>query len=136
MNKLIFTTLLATLALTGCAKEASFDSVEQSRSVAKQNANYNAKAYRGSNPQYQGWGIVSDGDSTISPKCVQGDGWATLFFTNPQNPANKVKIKCSTYSGNIACLPASEFVKKEAYNAQEGSCNKDVPNPIKKINES
>lgn len=131
MKKTIIYLTLA-LALTACGeKDASFDTVEQMRTIAKDNSKSNAIIFRSERPDYQGWKVIQNGDSTISPSCPQGDGWASLEYLNPES-GKKVKIKCSTYSAGIGCLLAKDFATKD-YAKQEGSCNKDVPMPLPKI---
>lgn len=128
MKKLM---LITAITLASCAQEkASFETIEKNRKTAIENAEFNAKQFRLKNPNFQQWGLISDGDSTISPTCPQGDGWATLSLVG--NDGRTVKIKCSTYSPNIQCLTAADF-KTKSYAAQDGICNRDVPNPLPKI---
>jgi len=94
---------------------------------------YNAQKWRTTVPQYKDWSIEGRGDSTQSPTCPQGDGWATMDFINP-NMTTKASVKCSTVSGNIGCLEANDF-KGKAYASEDGVCqatNK-VPFPLPKI---
>lgn len=126
-----FLILALTFLAIGCGEEASFETQEKNRKTAIENAEYNAKAFRLKNPFYQQWGLITDGDSTISKDCAQGDGWATLQFVSP-DLKRKVKIKCSTVSPSIACMLASDF-KTKSYASQDGNCNADIPNPLPKI---
>lgn len=127
--------MFATLALTACTpKEVSFDTLETARKQAKENAEYNAKAWRAQTPAYAQLGIISRGDSTQSPKCPQGDGWATIDLVNPNNPGQKLTLKCSTVSDSVGCREANDF-KASPFANEEGSCQatSKVPHPLPKI---
>jgi type II secretory pathway pseudopilin PulG len=124
---------------SGCAPEkkpqVAFETVEQARAQARDNAGYNAQMYRANSPQYQTYNVQNNGDSSQSNECPQGDGWASLKLVNPNNVKDIVNIKCSTVSGGIGCLLADEFKSKPAYSGDEGNCqptNK-VPFPLPKI---
>jgi hypothetical protein len=126
---------LAVLALAACGKkeEVSFNSLEEAKGTARENALWNAQKYRQENVLYKGWDIIGRGDSTQMPNCPQGDGWATMDFVNPDK-TTLVKIKCSTVSANTACLEDSDF-KTKSYASEDGHCqatNK-VPYPLPKI---
>ena len=123
------------MALTACGKTTvSFDTLETNRGNAKENAAYNAQKFRADSPQYANFAIEAQGDSTQSPDCPQGDGWASVRLVDKTNPAIKVALKCSTVSGTIGCVLASDFEKK-AYAAEDGRCQavEKVPFPIPKI---
>lgn len=126
---------IAAMALTACGKTTvSFDTLETNRGNAKENAAYNAQKFRADSPQYANFAIEAQGDSTQSPDCPQGDGWASVRLVDKTNPAIKVALKCSTVSGTIGCVLASDFEKK-AYAAEDGRCQavEKVPFPIPKI---
>lgn len=131
---LLIVLTIAALMVTGCSdgNKASFETQEQMRKIAIDNASYNAKQFQMRNPLYAGWGLISDGDSTIGPDCPQGDGWATLFLIDPNDQKKRQKIKCSTVSGSIACLEAEKFAKKR-YASEENTCNRTISIPLKKI---
>lgn len=125
------TLILTALLLAACSSEkASFETQEQARKRAIENAEFNAKSWRAKNPIYQQHGLISDGDSSITPTCPQGDGWATLELVSPRG--KRTKIKCSTVSASIGCMEATKF-KTKAYAEQDGTCNKDIPFPLPKI---
>ena len=129
---------VAVLSLVGCMEkpqEVSFDTVEQARAQARENAAYNAQTYRANSPQYQAYNVQNNGDSTQSNACPQGDGWASLKLVNPSNVNVIVKIKCSTVSAGIGCLTDEEFKTKPTYSQEDGQCqpiNK-VPFPLPKV---
>lgn len=130
--------LFALAALAGCdsKKEVSFDTLETARAQAKANAEFNAKAYRAENPRFDSHQIVSHGDSSQTPECPQGDGWASLTIMKVINKeVDKYKIKCSTVSPTIGCYLEDDFKKKANLASDEGVCqplNK-VPFPLPKI---
>lgn len=134
MKKLI---LVLILALLGCAEdkkpEVSFDTLETARNQARDNAKWNAQNFRQGDPRITGWDMVIRGDSTQSPECPQGDGWASVDFIKPDK-AVTFKAKCSTVSAAVGCVADEEF-KGKSYGQDDGHCqnvNK-VPFPFRKI---
>ena len=122
-------------SLAACGKdEVSFDTLETNRANAKANAEYNALGFRAGSAQYANYSLEVQGDSTQSPTCPQGDGWASAKMVAKDNPAIKVALKCSTVSGTVGCMTADDFTKKP-YAADDGSCQavSKVPFPIPKI---
>jgi len=131
----IFLVALAVVAFSACSKnEASFDTTELNRATAKANAEYNAKKFRSEITQYAGWSLETQGDSTQSSSCPQGDGWASAKLVSKENPAVKAGLKCSTVSGTVGCLTDTDFAKK-TYASDDGQCQPvtKVPFPIPKI---
>lgn len=132
MRKFTTTTLLAIVAaLTACGKpEVSFDTLETARVQAKANAEFNAQNFRAANPQFTGYSIVMQGDSSQVPDCPQGDGWASGYLVDRANVSLRVPIKCSTVSGGIGCLLQADFEKKP-YASDDGRCQPTtkVPHP-------
>ena len=128
----LVTMLMAfTLTLVGCGgDEVSWNTQETQRSIAIENSEYNARNFRTKNTKYSGFNIMGRGDSTISKKCANGDGWASVDLVPAEG--RNVPLKCSTASANIGCLLKSDFEKK-IYATQEGRCNKDLPVPMPKI---
>lgn len=121
-------------ALVGCsAKEVAFDTLETARKQAKDNAEFNARKWRADTKTWAGSNIISRGDSTQSPACPQGDGWASLDLVN-ENGQPQVKLKCSTVSDSVGCLEANDF-KTKPYANEDGQCQptSKVPHPIPKI---
>jgi hypothetical protein len=125
---------LAAAMLSACgAKDVSFDTLEQARSQARDNATYNAQAYRQNDPRVRDWSIISNGDSTQTPDCPQGDGWASVKIVSPDNK-NTYPLKCSTVSVAVGCMPDTDF-KGKIYANDDGHCQpvSKVPFPIKKL---
>lgn len=127
--------IAAALFLAACgSKDVSFDTLETNRSNAKANAEYNAQKFRAESPQYANAALEVQGDSTQAPSCPQGDGWASAKLVDKTNPAAKLALKCSTVSGTVGCLLASDFQTKP-YASDDGKCQdvSKVPFPIPKI---
>lgn len=122
---------LLVLLLVGCSGEQhSFDTVETARLQAKENATFVANQWRNNNAPKMKISVI--GDSTISGRCPQGDGWSTVHLLN--DTGRKVdELKCSTVSLATGCLRKAFFQERDAYASQEGHCNKDVPHPLPKI---
>lgn len=134
-----FTTLVSSLviamSLTACGPEkVAPDTLETARTQTKANAEWNAQTYRAENPQYANTAISAQTDSTQSPSCPQGDGWASVKLIDKANPANKVALKCSTVSSAVGCLTDADFEKK-SYSSDDGRCQPvdKVPFPIPKL---
>lgn len=134
MKTTILLAAAAALALTACGKNVSFDTLETARKQAKENAEFNAKVWRTQTPAYAQLSLISRGDSTQTPACPQGDGWASIDLVDPNNPAKKVSLKCSTVSDSVGCRENNDF-KASPYANEDGQCqgtNK-VPHPLPKI---
>lgn len=132
---ILFVALCSVMLLSACGKsDVSFDTLETNRSNAKSNAEYNALGFRAASPQYANMALEVQGDSTQSPKCPQGDGWASAKLVDKVNPAIKLALKCSTVSGTVGCMTAADFTTKP-YAPDDGSCQdtSKVPMPIPKI---
>lgn len=132
-NKLLLTLLTCAL-LTACGKDVSFDTLETARKQAKENAEFNAKTWRAQTKAYGELSIIGRGDSSQVPDCPQGDGWASLDLVNPNNPAQKINLKCSTVSDSVGCREANDF-KTSPYANEDGRCQAvtKVPHPLPKI---
>jgi len=130
MKKILLSALIAT-TIVGCGSdEVSMATAEEQRAVARDNSMLVAKKFVSENPTYNAYKVIPNGDSTISRKCPQGDGWASLKLINDNGGV--VKIKCSTYSIGIGCMTAKEFSTKQ-YAQQDGSCNSEISYPLPKI---
>ena len=129
---------IAAAALVGCGKkEVAFDTLEDARNTGRENALFNAAAYRAENPRLEGLRIVSHGDSTQAPDCPQGDGWASVTFmgVNGEGKGKEIEkytAKCSTVSGALGCYLDKDFMNKP-FAKQENRCDPSLPFPIKKI---
>lgn len=127
--------VVAALVLAACgSKDVSFDTLETARKQAKENAEFNAKTWRSQTPAYAQLSLIGRGDSTQTPECPQGDGWASLDLVDPNNPARKVALKCSTVSDSVGCREASDF-KASPFAGEDGKCQPTtkVPHPLPKI---
>lgn len=128
------TALLAAAGFTACSSDkVSFNTLEDARGTARANAEWNAKAWRAQ--LYPEYDLISRGDSTQSPDCPQGDGWATLDLISPDKISSKtISIKCSTVSSNVGCLEQKDF-KTKSYANEDGQCQtvEKVPFPLPKV---
>lgn len=136
MKKLFSIAILALSTLIAACgqKEVSFDTLETSRTQGKTNAEFSAQVFRANNPQYANTSIIAQTDSTMSPTCPQGDGWASVKLVSKENPAIAVPLKCSTVSGAVGCMLDKDFQTK-TYAGDDGRCQPvdKVPFPLPKI---
>ena len=126
--------VVAVMGLTACSpQKVSFDTLEQARGQARDNAMWNAEFWRAnSSGVHASAEIIGRGDSTQSPECPQGDGWATMdMFTDKKL---SLQLKCSTVSKNIGCLEVKDF-KTKPYATEDGKCQSTdkVPFPLPKV---
>ena len=122
------------LLVAACGSpDVSFNTLEEAKTTARDNSLYNAQLFRQASAEYKDWSIESRGDSSQTPDCPQGDGWATLKMVSP-DVTRKMNIKCSTVSSATGCLPEDEF-KSKPYAADDGHCQpvEKVPHPLPKI---
>lgn len=125
---------IVAVLLASCGDESvSFNTLEEAKQQARENALFNAQKYRSENVLLKDFAIIARGDSTQDIKCPQGDGWATLEFVSNQNKG-VVKVKCSTVSGATGCLEDADF-KTKPFASDDGQCQKreQVPFPLPKI---
>ena len=131
---LVCTCLAMIVVLPSCKgdNKASFSALEDSRSMAKANAEWNATSWRATGG-YEAFDIISRGDSSQIPECPQGDGWASVDLI-AKDKKQVIKLKCSTGSPNIGCLTENDF-KTKAYAQEDGKCQPTakVPYPLPKI---
>lgn len=125
---------IAASALVACSKDVSFDTLETARKQAKENAEFNARAWRSQTPAMAAGSIISRGDSTQAPACPQGDGWASMDIVDPATARVIVKLKCSTVSDSVGCRKDDDF-KSSPYANEDGRCQpvEKVPHPLPKI---
>ena len=124
--------MILVLMTSACAgKVYSFDTVEDARRQAKDNATQNAQIYRSDN-KMPDCDIYARGDSTISNECPNGDGWASIDLRCPGK--GQMKIKCSTVSVALGCMTDDDF-KSKVYAQEEGKCQplEKVPHPLPKL---
>lgn len=131
VSSLVISAAIA-MVLSGCSKDVSFDTLESARSQGKANAEFNATVFRAAN-KYDA-NIIAQTDSTMTPKCPQGDGWASVRLVDNTNPARVVGLKCSTISGSVGCMTDADF-KTKVYAGDDGNCQpvEKVPFPLPKI---
>ena len=116
------------------APVVEYKAFEEGRLQAKTNATKNAAAFIANDPvTFEGYKPVPNGDSSQTPNCAQGDGWATIKLVKPNAAA--ISLKCSTVSAGVGCLTQEDFEKKDVYKSQEGHCQPTtvVPFPIPKF---
>lgn len=133
MNRLFTATILAAaLVLAACGPDrAPQDIVDTNMTISRLNAQKNANSYF---PQawpegtvHPVWNakptrILMQSDSSITPQCRYGDGWASgdLQFDNGKS----IKIKCQTNGvgkGINGCMQEVEFQTK-SYKDEDGRC--------------
>ena len=134
MKKTYIALAIVLAALVGCSKDVSFDTLETARKQAKENAEFNAKTWRAQTPAYAQLNLISRGDSSQTPECPQGDGWASIDLVDPNSPSRKVQLKCSTVSDSVGCRESNDF-KASPYANEDGRCQPvtKVPHPLPKI---
>jgi hypothetical protein len=143
----VVVTLVMVFGILGCGKEApppppvvkevlptvSWETQEASRAQALKNARFNANVFR--NELYPDMNIVLRGDSTIGPTCASGDGWVSVDLTKKGSTEVVVSLKCHSVSASIGCMTEADFKKRPSYSKEEGTCNKNLPFPLPKIEE-
>lgn len=134
-----FATLVVAISagalLVACgSKDVSFDTLETARKQAKENAEYNARAWRSQTPAMAELALITRGDSSQTPQCPQGDGWASIDLVNPKTAQVAAKLKCSTVSDSVGCRVDTDF-KASPYANEDGHCQatSKVPHPLPKI---
>lgn len=133
LSKLLMTfTSVLVVSACSCKKEqVSEETAEESRKQARSNATFNVKEYLKTNVLLQDKMLETFTDSSIKRDCPQGDGWATMHFTDKVTGV-KTYVKCSTVSMGIGCLEESVFKSKD-YASEDGRCNPNITYPLPKI---
>lgn len=124
---------IAFTVLAACGKpQATADRLEEARSTAKSNSEYNAQLYKAANPRFTAdFSIVGRSDTTQDAGCPQGDGWASLSIMKVEGKViDKTSLRCSTYSASVGCFREEDFVKDKTLVAEDGSCRASVPYPL------
>lgn len=138
--------LAVAFVAAGCQKEdennitktdydLNFKDIEDSRSIARENAKAIALQYMKENPRFKGMRLVAHTDSSITNKCPQGDGWTTLSVMDDKAATpQKWEIKCSTVSLELGCYTTDVF-KTKPFAQEDGVCQprKKVPYPLPKV---
>jgi predicted small lipoprotein YifL len=112
--------------------DAAFANLESQRGIANDNSTYNALKWRAENG-HEDLNILSRGDSTQQIPCTQGDGWASVDLIDKQTKQAQVKLKCSTVSSGVGCVPEGDFKARAVLASQENSCNMGIPSILKRI---
>lgn len=131
----VMASVAALILVTACSKDtASFDTLETARKQAKENAEFNAKFWRAQTPAYAQLSMIGRGDSSQTPDCPQGDGWASIDLVDPNDPTRKLGLKCSTVSDSVGCRENNDF-KASSFAGEDGRCQPTtkVPHPLPKI---
>lgn len=128
-------TLVAIVAtmLAACGPDkATPDRLEEARSTAKANSEFNAQLYRASNPRFTGdYSLVTRSDTSQTAECPQGDGWAAVSIMKVDGKVvDKTSLVCSTYSSSVGCYRAEDFAKDAQLTSEDNHCRKEVPYPI------
>jgi len=119
--------------LTACGPEkVTADRLEEARSTAKANAEFNAAMYKAANPRFTAeYSIVGRSDTSQTADCPQGDGWASLSIMKVEGKVvDKTSLRCSTYSASVGCYREEDFVKDKQLASEDGVCRKEVPFPL------
>jgi len=130
VNK-VFAMVSLVSMLSACGTpNVSVQQLDDSMGIVRDNLLFNAQLYKMTDPRLEGYKAVPNGDSTMSVKCPQGDGWGTITMVNVES-GGQAKLKCSTYSKNVSCQLEKEF----KYVTEDGHCASldKVPYPIPKI---
>ena len=124
--------LSAIMTLSACQEKVSADRLEEARSAAKANAEYNAAMYKAANPRFTAdFSIVGRSDTSQNAECPQGDGWASLSIMKVEGKAvDKTSLRCSTYSSSVGCYREEDFVKDVNLAKEDGTCRSAVPYPL------
>lgn len=135
MKKIFITTaIIASALLTACGEKqvVTADRLEEARSTAKANSEFNAQMYKAANPRFTSdFAIIGRSDDTQDAKCPQGDGWADLSIMRVQGKeVDKTALVCSTYSASVGCYRKEDFDKTPNLAQQNGHCRSDVPYPL------
>jgi hypothetical protein len=133
VSKMLAMVGVVSVLMVACGEDTPKVSVQQlddSMGIVRDNLLFNAQLYKMTDPRLEGFKAVPNGDSTMSNKCPQGDGWGTITMVNTDT-GKQTKLKCSTYSKNVSCQLEKEF----KYVSDEGHCASldKVPYPIPKI---
>lgn len=134
MNKLISISLIAAaIALTSaCTQKVNSSNLEEARATAKANSELNAQLYKAANPRFTAdYSIITRADTSQTPECPQGDGWAELSIMKVDGKTvDKTVLMCSTYSTSVGCYRQGDFAKDKQLAGQDGRCNKDIQYPL------
>lgn len=137
MKKLTLATITIALTLmAACSQKISSNVLEEARATAKANSELNAQLYKAANPRFTAdYSIITRADTSQTPECPQGDGWAELSIMKVEGKTvDKTVLMCSTYSTSVGCYRQEDFAKDKQLAGQDGRCNKDIPFPLPTLN--
>lgn len=114
--------------------------LEQQRSTAMNNIQFNVATYFSVNPRFQpasDWNIIPHTDDYIDPACPQGSGWgwANIMSTkikDADGKPTKFKVFCSTSSASLGCYIENDF-KSGPHSKKANKCDEDLPHPLKPL---
>ena len=147
MKKLLLISAIALLSLTACEKSAKTVEAEQkahilanvtaaqleeARTVAKSNAEFNAQLYKAANPRFTAdFSIISRSDTSQTQDCPMGDGWAELSIMKVEGKVvDKTVLMCSTFSGSVGCFRKEDFDKDKNLAGKDGTCDRSIVYPL------
>lgn len=117
--------IIAALALAACKEDVPQEIVDQNMIISQRNAEFNANKFR--NERFpDAVRVMIDSDSTISPSCRFGDGWASGSLEMPDGTS--VAVKCQTNGsgkGFAGCLTKADFASK-SFADEDGTCSADI----------
>ena len=133
MRNIFLTSLLSLIVACGGTPAVGPQELDMALKTARDNALYNAKLWRSQNTVYSAYDIMARGDSSQTPDCPQGDGWATIELIDLTTKA-KLTIKCSTWSAGKGCIDESHF-KTSPDAMQDKRCQptSSIPYPLPSI---
>lgn len=114
--------------------------LEQQRSTAMNNIQFNVAAYFALNPRFQpatDWNVLPHTDDYIDSACPQGSGWGWANIMNTKlkdekGGPTKFKVFCSTSSAALGCYIENDF-KTLPHSKNANKCNEDLPHPLKPL---
>lgn len=114
--------------------------LEQQRSTALNNIQFNVATYFSLNPRFQpatDWNVIPHTDDYIDSACPQGSGWGWANIMNTKlkdekGGPTKYKVFCSTSSASLGCYIENDF-KTSPHGKNANKCNEDLPHPLKPL---
>ncbi len=114
---------LIAISLAGCGKEpVPTDTVDQNQNITRENSQLNAQRFKAAMfPNADQ--VVMQSDSTVSPECRFGDGWASGIIVQGGRTIEKIKCQTNgTGKGTFGCMTKAEFETKD-YASADGRCD-------------
>lgn len=110
------------LTACGTKEQVATDTVDMNQSITRENAQLNAQRYAAA-VYPDASQVVMQSDSTVSPSCRFGDGWASGKVI--KDGRDIAKIKCQTNGsgkGTYGCMTDADFKTKD-YATQDSHCD-------------